>query len=74
MTDDNPRKVLDKLDQMYIIYLFHDLQFEIVIHQVPANSNINPVEELLERLYWVPFIKTLSSPTLSSFTYYFNNF
>lgn len=51
MTDDNPRKVLDKLDQMYTIYLFHDLQFEIVIHQVPANSNINPVEELLERLY-----------------------
>jgi len=34
-----------------MIYLFHDLQFENVIHQVPANSNINPVEELPDCLY-----------------------
>lgn len=56
LTSDDSNKVLEKLDQMYMVFVLHGLHkdFDNVKNQVLTNPNIPTVDELIDRLFRVP--------------------
>lgn len=56
LTYSDPSKVLEKLDQMYMVFVLHGLHknFDSVKNQVLTNPNIPTVDELIDRLVRVP--------------------
>ncbi|KAG6501800.1 hypothetical protein ZIOFF_041684 [Zingiber officinale] len=56
LTYSDPNKVLEKLDQMYMVFVLHGLHknFDSVKNQVLTNPNIPTVDELIDRLVRVP--------------------
>ncbi|XP_074590740.1 uncharacterized protein LOC141846603 [Curcuma longa] len=56
LTYSDTNKVLEKLDQMYMVFVLHGLHkdFDNVKNQVLTNPNIPTVDELIDRLFRVP--------------------
>ncbi|GAU10062.1 hypothetical protein TSUD_423020, partial [Trifolium subterraneum] len=77
LVNDDPKKVLEKLDNMFMVFILHGLprEYGAVRDQALTNTTIPTVEELIDRLTRVslPSDDTKTAPESSAFIYNSND-